>query len=114
MELEFRYPNIPPAYIPDQNLIGIYEPHTFPSPKDEKDIIKESLAHPIASPQIREIASQTHWLGTSYDRRGILGQAENPVRQEIDTIATKAGLALIVNAIQDARGKGSLEYLAKV
>jgi len=88
MELEFRYPDIHPVYIPDQNLIGIYEPHTFPSP--------------------------THWLGTSYDGRGILGQAENPVRQEIDTITTKAGLALIVNAIQDARGKGSLEYLAKV
>ena len=100
MELEFRYPNIPPAYIPDQNLIGIYEPHIFPSP--------------IASPQIREIASQTHWLGTSYDGRAILGQAENPVRREIDTIATKAGLALIVNAIQDARGKGSLGYLTKV
>lgn len=64
MELEFRYPNIPPVYIPDQNLIGIYEPHIFPSP--------------IASPQIREIASQTHWLGLpmmeeeSWDKQRIL------------------------------------------
>jgi len=242
MELAFRYPEIPPVHISGQNLIGIYEPHTFPSPKDEKDIIKESLAHPIASPQIREIArgkkrvlilvddytrttpgdkilplildelkgagvkdkdislliaqgthrrmtheekenkvgsdilgrfavldheweedkalehlgstpsgteiwinrivleadlviglghivphriagfsgggkiiqpgvcgekttGQTHWLATSYDGRKILGQAENPVRGEIDTIATKAGLALIVNAIQDTGGK---------
>jgi len=242
MKLEFRYPEIPSLHIPDQNLIGIYEPHSFPSQRDEKDIIKESLAYPIASPQIREIArgkkrvlilvddytrttpgdkilplildelrvagredkdislliaqgthrsmtheekenkvgsdilgrfavldheweetkalehlgttpsgtqiwinrmvleadlviglghivphriagfsgggkiiqpgvcgekttGQTHWLGTSYDGRKILGQAENPVREEIDTIATKAGLALIVNAIQDARGR---------
>jgi nickel-dependent lactate racemase len=242
MELEFRYPNISPLRIPDQNLVGIYEPHTLPSPKDEKDIIRESLTHPIGAPQIREIArgkkrvlilvddytrttpgdkilpfildelkkagagdkdisfliaqgthrrmtheekgnkvgsnilsefavldhewederaleylgttssgteiwinkivleadlviglghivphritgfsgggkiiqpgvcgekttGQTHWLGTSYEGREILGQAENPVRQEIDTIATKAGLALIVNAIQDAGGR---------
>ena len=242
MKLEFRYPEIPPVHIPDQNLIGIYEPHTFPSQKDEKDIITESLAHPVASPKIRETArgkkrililvddytrttpgnkilpfivdelkaagagdkdvslliaqgthrrmthkekenkvgsdilsqfavldhewederaleylgitssgteiwinkivpeadlviglghivphriagfggggkiiqpgvcgekttGQTHWFGARYDGRKILGQIENPIREEIDTIATKAGLALIVNAIQDARGR---------
>lgn len=242
MEVEFRYPQIPSFHIPDQNLIGIYEPHAFPSQKDEKDIIRESLAHPIASPKIGEIArgkkrvlilvddytrttpgdrilpfivdelgaagikdkdisllvaqgthrgmtheekedkvgsdilsrfafldhkweeekalgflgttplgteiwinkivleadlviglghivphriagfsgggkiiqpgvcgekttGQTHWLGAFYDGRKILGQAENPVREEIDTIAGKAGLSLIVNAIQDARGR---------
>lgn len=48
---------------------------------------------------------QTHWLSAHYKGSEILGRAENPVRDKIDRVALKAGLAMVANAVQDQSGK---------
>lgn len=48
---------------------------------------------------------KTHWLAAEFTGREILGKIENPVKQEIETVAVKTGLKWIVNAIQDGSGK---------
>ena len=48
-----------------------------------------------------ETTGKTHWLGAQFTGREILGKAENPVKQEIERVAQRAGLKWIVNTIQD-------------
>ena len=50
----------------------------------------------------KEITGYTHWLSALYPGREILGVAENPVRQEVERIAAKAGLRFILNVVMDA------------
>jgi nickel-dependent lactate racemase len=52
-----------------------------------------------------ETTGKTHWLGAQFKGREILGKIENPVKDEIEKIARKAGLKWIFNAIQDGTGK---------
>ena len=51
----------------------------------------------------REVTGYTHWMSALYAGREILGIAENPVRQEVESIARLAGLRFIVNVVMDAR-----------
>lgn len=48
-----------------------------------------------------ETTGKTHWLGAQFTGREILGKIENPVKQEIERVAQKAGLKWIINTIQD-------------
>jgi len=48
---------------------------------------------------------QTHWLSAQYSGNEIIGKVSNPVRQEIESVARMAGLAYIVNAVLDGKGK---------
>jgi nickel-dependent lactate racemase len=52
-----------------------------------------------------ETTGRTHWLSAQFKGREILGKIENPVKQEIERVAVKAGLKWIVNAIQDGTGR---------
>ncbi len=51
-----------------------------------------------------ETTGKTHWLGAQFTGREILGKIENPVKQEIERVAQKAGLKWIINTIQDGSG----------
>jgi nickel-dependent lactate racemase len=48
-----------------------------------------------------ETTGKTHWLGAQFTGREILGKIENPVKQEIERVAQRAGLRWIINTIQD-------------
>ena len=48
---------------------------------------------------------QTHWLSACYSSSEIFGKIDNPIRQEIDEVGTRAGLKFIVNTIHDGKGK---------
>lgn len=48
---------------------------------------------------------QTHWLSAQYSGNEIIGKVNNPVRHEIEFVARMAGLAYIVNAVLDGKGK---------
>ncbi len=48
-----------------------------------------------------ETTGKTHWLAAQFRGREILGKIENPVKEEIERVAQKAGLRWIVNTIQD-------------
>jgi nickel-dependent lactate racemase len=52
-----------------------------------------------------ETTGKTHWLGAQFKGREILGKIQNPVKDEIEKIARKAGLKWIVNTIQDGSGQ---------
>jgi len=52
-----------------------------------------------------ETTGRTHWLSAQFSGREILGKIENPVKEEIERIARKAGLKWIINAIQDGSGR---------
>jgi len=46
-----------------------------------------------------ETTDQTHWLSAKYKTEDILGVAENPVRLEIEAVARKVGLTMVVNTV---------------
>jgi nickel-dependent lactate racemase len=49
--------------------------------------------------------AHTHWIGGFEDGEKMLGFSENPVREEMNECARRAGLAFIINAICDPEGK---------
>ena len=52
-----------------------------------------------------ETTGRTHWLSAQFTGREILGKIENPVKEEIERVALKAGLKWIINTIQDGSGR---------
>jgi len=52
-----------------------------------------------------ETTGRTHLAAGKYEGEEILGQAENPVRAEIEEISGKAGLSMITNTVLDGRGR---------
>ena len=52
-----------------------------------------------------ETTGRTHWLSAQFRGREILGTIENPVKEEIERVAERAGLRWIVNTIQDGSGR---------
>jgi nickel-dependent lactate racemase len=52
-----------------------------------------------------ETTGKTHWLSAQFKGSEILGKIENPVKEEIERVAQKAGLKWIVNTIQDGTGR---------
>jgi nickel-dependent lactate racemase len=52
-----------------------------------------------------ETTGRTHWLSAQFKGREILGKIENPVKEEIEQVAQRAGLRWIINTIQDGSGK---------
>ncbi len=52
-----------------------------------------------------ETTGRTHWLGAQFTGREILGKIQNPVKDEIEQVALKAGLKWILNTIQDGSGR---------
>lgn len=51
------------------------------------------------------VTGYTHWMSALYPGAEILGVAENPVRQEVEEIARRAGLRFIVNVVMDGRAR---------
>jgi nickel-dependent lactate racemase len=47
---------------------------------------------------------QTHWLSAQFPGVEIIGKIDNPVRREIDAVASAVGLKFILNVVMDARG----------
>ena len=52
-----------------------------------------------------ETTGRTHWLSAQFPGREILGKIENPVKEEIERVAKKAGLRWVINTIQDGSGR---------
>ena len=52
-----------------------------------------------------ETTGKTHWLSAQFPGREILGRIENPVKEEIERVAQKAGLNWIINTVQDGSGR---------
>ena len=52
-----------------------------------------------------ETTGKTHWLSAQFKGREILGKIENPVKEEIEQVAQRAGLKWIINTIQDGSGR---------
>lgn len=50
-----------------------------------------------------ETTGKTHWFSAQFKGREILGKIENPVKEEIEQIAQRAGLEWIINTIQIGR-----------
>ncbi len=48
-----------------------------------------------------ETTGKTHWLSAQFKGKEILGQIQNPVKDEIERVAQKVGLRWILNTIQD-------------
>ena len=50
-----------------------------------------------------EVTGYTHWKSALYSGQEILGIADNPVRQEVEQIARRAGLQFILNVVMDGQ-----------
>lgn len=48
----------------------------------------------------------THFLGGTHERPlDLVGNPENPVRREMETVAARVGLDFVINTVQDAEGR---------
>lgn len=52
-----------------------------------------------------ETTGKTHWLSAQFSGGEIFGKVENPVKEEIERVAQRAGLQWIVNTVQDGAGR---------
>ncbi|MGH9447409.1 MAG: nickel-dependent lactate racemase, partial [Terriglobia bacterium] len=76
--------------------IGQIVPHRVMGFTGGASIVQPGVSGP-------EITGRTHWLSALYPGNAIMGVAENPVRQEVERIAKRAGLRFIVNVVMDSR-----------
>ena len=77
--------------------IGQIVPHRVPGFTGGGNIIQPGICG-------EETTGRTHWLSAQFPGKEILGRIENPVKQEIERVAVKAGLAWIVNTVLDGTG----------
>lgn len=78
--------------------MGHIVPHRVAGYSGGGKIIQPGVCGPVTT-------AQTHWLSAYYAAADILGHPDNPVRQEIEEVALRAGLKFIVNVVQDRTGR---------
>ena len=76
--------------------VGIIVPHHIPGFSGGAKIIQPGITGP-------ETTGATHFLSTRAPR-SFLGQLENPVRAEMESIAARVGLKAIFNVVLDPHG----------
>jgi len=77
--------------------VGHIVPHRVPGFGGGGKIVQPGVCGEITT-------GQTHWLSAQYDSYEVMGKRDNPVRVEIDTVASMVGLDYLVNAVLDRRG----------
>lgn len=55
MKLDFSYPNIKGVVIPDENLIGVFEPKEAAEGASEEEVIRRGLEQPIGRPRLKDL-----------------------------------------------------------
>ena len=78
--------------------IGHIVPHRVVGYSGGCKIIQPGISGP-------QTTGQTHWLSAYYSAEEMLGQAENPVRAEIDAVGGRVAFKFIVNVVQDSEGE---------
>lgn len=78
--------------------IGQIVPHRVTGFSGGSNIIQPGISG-------EETTGKTHWLSAQFKGSEILGKIENPVKEEIERVAQKAGLKWIISAIQDGTGR---------
>jgi lactate racemase len=59
VKIDFPYKHfeqIEPAEVPDEHLMGVYEPRALGEGKDPKAVLERGFANPIGAPRLRELA----------------------------------------------------------
>jgi len=74
--------------------VGMIVPHRVMGYTGGATIVQPGVSGP-------EVTGYTHWASALYSGDEILGIAENPVRQEVEQIARRAGLRFILNVVMD-------------
>ena len=75
--------------------VGNIVPHPTAGYSGGAKIVQPGVCSPITT-------AQTHMMGARYGL-SILGQAENPVRAEMEEIARRSGLRFIINTVLDCK-----------
>ena len=60
MKIDFPYPGyegIAPVEVPDQNLMGVFDPQTFEV--DESEVLRQGFQQPIGAPRLRDAVRST-------------------------------------------------------
>jgi len=78
--------------------IGQIVPHRVTGFSGGSNIIQPGISG-------EQTTGKTHWLSAQFKGSEILGKIENPVKDEIERVAQKAGLKWIINTIQDGTGR---------
>jgi lactate racemase len=77
--------------------LGSIVPHHIPGYAGGAKIVQPGISGPATT-------GATHFLSTR-SRRSYLGQADNPVREEMEAIAGRVGLDAILNVVLNANGQ---------
>lgn len=67
-EINFYYKNVSCVKIPEENFIGLFEPASIRSNRDEGEVIEEALRNPIESPTLSEMAKKQEKSPYNYRR----------------------------------------------
>jgi nickel-dependent lactate racemase len=84
MRIDFPYPGFEPVEVPDEQLLGIYEPRSPNSCPDAAGRIAEALESPIGCPKVKELArgaKSVLIISDDYTR-------QTPVREIIPLLAS--------------------------
>jgi len=74
--------------------VGVVKPHRDAGWSGGAKIIQPGTSG-------NDTTGATHWLAAQYSCEEILGVTDNPVREEIEEIASRVGLDFILNCVQD-------------
>lgn len=77
--------------------IGQIVPHRVTGFSGGGNIIQPGICGEITT-------GKTHWLAAQFTGREILGKIENPVKDEVEEVAQRAGLKWIINTVQNGHG----------
>ncbi len=77
--------------------LGHIVPHRGAGFSGGAKIVQPGVCGPITT-------GQTHWLAARFPVSRILGQVDNPPRREMNEVAKRAGLAFVLNSVQDSAG----------
>lgn len=78
--------------------VGHIVPHRVAGFSGGGKIVQPGISGPLTT-------GQTHWLSAFHSAEEMLGNPDNPVRREIEEVASRVGLKFIVNIVQDSAGK---------
>ena len=58
MRIDFPYPGMPGLEVPDENLVGVYQPRQTSLAQPEEEVIRQGLATPIGTGRVSELARE--------------------------------------------------------
>jgi len=117
MQIAFRYPGIPPLEVPDNNLLGVFQPQPAPAGPPTQALVQQALASPIGSPPLSALVragQKVLLLSDDYTRPTPVADLLPPVLAELQAAGVRRTDIKILIAAGTHRGMSHEEQARKL